>query len=981
MGCILKIRTIDYQSASNEGGYNYVQTPHEIVIDDDVSQDEEYSIEDVAHAIMRLPSEARKVLQSKLLSATSQSYVEKQIKEQRLISNVTIGDLFERFPQYKKDYWDIVKDSDINSQYTMILCKKMEFAKTKYYGRYIDPDGKPVVIMNSQYGVEKFLDYLVTKSILNNKVKSGENFIKDDLRDDFDLIKDHYGIQSDEALILRYLDDKDSLSTFTVKSTDGKNITVSTYKVLEDVISDLNNSLRSNKSGFYLSLYDVAQSTDKNDDGYYQWEMTIPAIEKVIKLYFQDYLDEKKIGSFKDLSNEEIKEIVDEVFSRDVKLMQAEIKEISEGKTRTVTTEASVKKVSKLSDIWDIIAADKKLKKYNTEVKKNMPQVMQLLQEYFDSHPDEYPNKVKVRTDVTSKGNSTIVAEYIAPAETKEEKGSRKIIFTFPYKKLGRHHDYGYDKKYIWLPVPKSSNPEDLTSQLDSNGRYKGCYIYQYFNPKTSATEFVISRNIITPESPGFIYSSLQHAMEAIDKHNNEDSINVNSLYGVNAEKSPRNVFIINSRVSAGQTISVIDMSISSSKPKDFFNNALLSIFYGTVTDLKSAFSAANSIKSINTPQEAAIFLYRFQQALKDNYNESAEDINEKYKAERTKYEEELKQLREQYKEDIKDLKDADKKKALKEKFEAERDRINLEIKTIREKQDKEIRAINQENKSLQELIRRNIETVDKIVREIKSAPVKHYFVERAGFNKEQPDSQSLTLREIPESDIDLNYNQLTRKPNIADLENAAKFFNKKYGVKITVFSKEELEEFKKKTKADIRDDARAFVFNGHIYLNGSTADLSDMFHEVSHIFLRVLRNKKPKAYHAFIDKVIKDHQSEFYGRRKGINKRYVGFSEDDKVEENVVAIIASNMFRRGNLLKGFQDKDYDKVFTNLLSQIMDEYSELVIRDADNEIEFDSSVRNILKNSKVKDGLLESVRVSNFIKENLGKKIIETDCI
>ena len=31
-----------------------------------------------------------------------------------------------------------------------------------------------------------------------------------------------------------------------------------------------------------------------------------------------------------------------------------------------------------------------------------------------------------------------------------------------------------------------------------------------------------------------------------------EDSINVNSLYGVNAEKSPRNVFIINSRVSAG---------------------------------------------------------------------------------------------------------------------------------------------------------------------------------------------------------------------------------------------------------------------------------------------------------------------------------------------------------------------------------------------------------------------------------------------
>jgi hypothetical protein len=49
--------------------------------------------------------------------------------------------------------------------------------------------------------------------------------------------------------------------------------------------------------------------------------MTVPAIEKVIKLYYQDYLQENNIGSFKELSNDEIKEIIEEVFSRDVKLM------------------------------------------------------------------------------------------------------------------------------------------------------------------------------------------------------------------------------------------------------------------------------------------------------------------------------------------------------------------------------------------------------------------------------------------------------------------------------------------------------------------------------------------------------------------------------------------------------------------------------------------------------------------------------------
>jgi hypothetical protein len=64
------------------------------------------------------------------------------------VSNVTISDLFDRFPQYKKDYEQVIKDTDIDSEYTMILCNRMEFAGNKYYGRYIDPDGKPAVIMN-----------------------------------------------------------------------------------------------------------------------------------------------------------------------------------------------------------------------------------------------------------------------------------------------------------------------------------------------------------------------------------------------------------------------------------------------------------------------------------------------------------------------------------------------------------------------------------------------------------------------------------------------------------------------------------------------------------------------------------------------------------------------------------------------------------------------------------------------------------------
>jgi len=53
--------------------------------------------------------------------------------------------------------------------------------------------------------------------------------------------------------------------------------------------------------------------------------------------------------------------------------------------------------------------------------------------------------------------------------------------------------------------------------------------------------------------------------MNSIDKHNAEDSINSNSLYGINMNKSLRSLFILNSRVRMGQTISVIDVSIPNS--------------------------------------------------------------------------------------------------------------------------------------------------------------------------------------------------------------------------------------------------------------------------------------------------------------------------------------------------------------------------------------------------------------------------------
>ena len=57
----------------------------------------------------------------------------------------------------------------------------------------------------------------------------------------------------------------------------------------------------------------------------------------------------------------------------------------------------------------------------------------------------------------------------------------------------------------------------DEDPDLEATGMYHGVYLYEYYNPKAAATEYAISRHVISPNSTSHLYTSLQDAKNKID--------------------------------------------------------------------------------------------------------------------------------------------------------------------------------------------------------------------------------------------------------------------------------------------------------------------------------------------------------------------------------------------------------------------------------------------------------------------------------
>lgn len=283
----------------------------------------------------------------------------------------------------------------------------------------------------------------------------------------------------------------------------------------------------------------------------------------------------------------------------------------------------------------------------------------------------------------------------------------------------------------------------------------------------------------------------------------------------------------------------------------------------------------------------------------------------------------------------------------------------------------KGLKTAENKNTDINQLIKNNQELGKEIVDKINKAETKSYLVEEM-----RGKIATLKYLENNGNKIDITGkfgDEAATKPTTASMEQAVQYFNEKFGIAINTMSQTELNDFGQQNKIDVKN-ARAFIYNGQIYINSSNANVSDVFHEMAHIFLGVLKAKYPDSYQAVITKY--QQKPKFRTNLDYINEAYTNFAMQDKLEECVADMIADQMFQKQSLLKEFKGQDFLEDF----KFIFDNFPQNVANPiAESGLSFDTFMKEgILENS---EAIKRNMKIANLIRQNIELgKIKEFGC-
>lgn len=283
----------------------------------------------------------------------------------------------------------------------------------------------------------------------------------------------------------------------------------------------------------------------------------------------------------------------------------------------------------------------------------------------------------------------------------------------------------------------------------------------------------------------------------------------------------------------------------------------------------------------------------------------------------------------------------------------------------------KGLKTAENKNTDINQLIKNNQKLGKETIDEINKAETKSYLVEEM-----RGKIATLKYLENNGNKIDITGkfgDEAATKPTTASMEQAVQYFNEKFGININTMSKTELDDFGKQNKIDVKN-ARAFIYDGQIYINSSNANVSDVFHEMAHIFLGVLKANHPDSYQSIIAKYQK--KPKFRTNLDYINEAYTNFAMQDKLEECVADMIADQMFQKQSLLKEFKGQDFLEDF----KFIFDNFPQNVANPiAESGLSFDTFMKEgISENS---EAIKRNMKIANLIRQNIELgKIKEFGC-
>lgn len=467
-----------------------------------------------------------------------------------------------------------------------------------------------------------------------------------------------------------------------------------------------------------------------------------------------------------------------------------------------------------------------------------------------------------------------------------------------------------YDCAYDTKNLFLPVNEDDVV-----NGEYEGGYIYKYFDKKTNTTHYAVSRHIISPNAYMSSYSSLVDAKEKIKSWKNTLKINEYGMYTLksklNEDGGNRVVRLEEEGILPGQIITVHSTKLPYVDISKM-SPILKTLFNGTIQNFQDTVSAWNieNTNLLNSADLASSFIISLQKFI-ETTSETADD------------------------------------------------------------------------KDVMSIILKNKKSISKMILDIVNSPKVSYKVENISTSRTKTGKiqHFATLRILKHNGTDVQVeggfdNMAANQLTVGDMTRAVEYFNNLFGISVKTLTKSELIEFNKTENLDLTDfdSVRAFVYNGDIYINSSNANLSDLFHEMSHIFLGLLKVKYPDSYAYIINKYTQ--HAKFKDTLLYLNKKYKKFSQQDRYEEAVVNIIAKEMFNKNYMLHGFAQEEFIEDFKKLFS-----FSEIVQDSQDTDLNFEGFIKSLTNDKNNLNQMQKNMKISQLVNKLIKEgKIKEINC-
>lgn len=277
------------------------------------------------------------------------------------------------------------------------------------------------------------------------------------------------------------------------------------------------------------------------------------------------------------------------------------------------------------------------------------------------------------------------------------------------------------------------------------------------------------------------------------------------------------------------------------------------------------------------------------------------------------------------------------------------------------------------------EMLQSKEELVQSIITNINNAPTISYLVEKENFYKNKPNEYQLRLLQNNGTNINVDgkFEDITIQDfmdqNMTEMVN---YFNNQFGLTIQPITRSELEILSKENNLGLEnklDVVKAFVLNGQIYINTSNANAEDLFHELSHILLGVVKATNPEAYFELIS--LYQGKSGYKYKYNNHRRTYKHYAEQDVIEETVADMIATEMFEAKQLgLSEFNGNEFLQMFENIFIK-----SKRFVQDMnDNELGFSRYMKSLLNENE--GAVKRNMSISELIRQYISEGKIKENC-